>query len=202
MKLIEEEAGLEGKILRPLSAKVLPTTTMEKTGDVNRAKLVGIRGRSRKKQIELAKKFAITDYPCPAGGCLLTYKEFANKLRDIFNHKKQVSLHDVVLLKLGRHFRFGKNKIVIGRHDAENKTLLKTRKQGDYYFEVPDCGSPTTILQGPKTKEAIKKAAVLTAYYSDNKDAKVLVKFGRENLDKSISVFMPDEEAVEELRIS
>jgi tRNA U34 2-thiouridine synthase MnmA/TrmU len=202
MRLIEEEAGLNGKILRPLSAKVLPTTMMEKTRDVDRAKLAGIRGRSRKKQIELAKKFAITDYPCPAGGCLLTYREFANKLRDLFNHKKQVSLQDVAQLKLGRHFRFGKNKIIVGRHDAENKILLRTRRQGDFYFEVPECGSPTTVLQGPKTKEAIKKAAALTAYYSDSNDSKVLVKFGKENLDKSISVCMPDEKAVEELRIS
>jgi hypothetical protein len=201
MKLIEEEAGLKGKILRPLSAKVLPMTVMEKKGLVNRVKLMGICGRSRKKQIELAKKFSIVDYPCPAGGCLLTYKEFSNKLRDLFNHRRRISLQEIALLKLGRHFRFGNDKIIVGRNEIENKTLLKMKQQSDYYFEVPDCGSPITILQGPKTRKAIQKAATLTAYYSDKKEGDILVKFGKENLHRSITVSIPNEKEVEELRI-
>lgn len=89
LEIIEKEAGLKGKILRPLSAKLLPQTEAEIKGWVDRTKLLGIRGRSRKKQIELAKKFGINDYPCPAGGCLLTYKEFANKLKELFNLKRK-----------------------------------------------------------------------------------------------------------------
>jgi tRNA-specific 2-thiouridylase len=84
MKIIEEESGLKGKILRPLSARLLPETDIEKKGLVDREKLLDIRGRSRKPQIKLAEKFNIKDYPCPAGGCLLTYREYANKLRDLF----------------------------------------------------------------------------------------------------------------------
>ncbi|MDH5788417.1 MAG: hypothetical protein OEZ40_09030, partial [Candidatus Bathyarchaeota archaeon] len=121
LKLIEKEAGLEGKILRPLSARLLPETEAEKKGWVNRETFMDIRGRSRKKQIALARKFAVADYPCPAGGCLLTYKEFADKLRDLFEYKKRISLKDVQLLKSGRHFRYGKNKIVVGRNESENQ---------------------------------------------------------------------------------
>jgi tRNA-specific 2-thiouridylase len=123
LKAIEKEAELKNEILRPLSAKLLPETLIEKKGLVNREKLLAIRGRSRKPQIELAKRFSIADYPCPAGGCLLTYKEFANKLRDLFTHKKRVSVADVNMLKVGRHFRFGKNKIIVGRNETENKIL-------------------------------------------------------------------------------
>ncbi|MEM1537967.1 MAG: hypothetical protein QXU09_02350 [Thermoproteota archaeon] len=202
LEIIEKEAGLKGKILRPLSAKLLPKTEAEIKGLVDRTKLLGIRGRSRKKQIELAKKFGINNYPCPAGGCLLTYREFANKLRDLFNHKKKISLKDVQLLKVGRHFRFGKNKIIVGRNEQENKILLSLKAEGDYYFEAQGCGSPITLLQGPKTKKAIEKAAQLTAYYSDQKTGKVEVKFGREKPEKQIIVNIPAKEEVEKLRIT
>jgi tRNA-specific 2-thiouridylase len=201
MKIIEEESGLKGKILRPLSAKLLPETAMEKKGLVDREKLLDIRGRSRKPQIKLAEKFNIKDYPCPAGGCLLTYREYANKLRDLFKHKKRCSMADVSLLKVGRHFRFGENKIIVGRNEAENKILTAERARNDYYFEVPDVGSPITVLQGAKTKNAIRAAAALTAFYSDAKSDKVTVNFGRESLDKSIIVSIPTRAEVESLRI-
>jgi tRNA U34 2-thiouridine synthase MnmA/TrmU len=201
LSIIEEEAGLKGEILRPLSAKLLPETEAEKMGWVDREKLLDIRGRSRKRQIELAKQFGITEYPTPAGGCLLTYKEFASKLRDLFNHKKRVSLRDVQLLKFGRHFRFGRNKIIVGRNEAENRVLLQVKAANDYYFEAQGCGSPITLLQGPKTKEAVGKAAELTAFYSDQETGEVLVKFGRNSLDKSMKVSVPSREDVEKLRI-
>jgi tRNA-specific 2-thiouridylase len=201
MKIIEKEAGLKGKILRPLSAKLLPEIVMEKKGIVDRKKLLGIRGRSRKPQIKLAEGFNIKDYPSPAGGCLLTCKEYADKLRDLFKHKKRCSMADVSLLKVGRHFRFGENKIIVGRNEAENNLLAVEKARNDYYFEVPDVGSPISVLQGAKTKKAIGAAAALTAFYSDAKDDKVTVNFGRERLDKSIIVLVPTRAEVEKLRI-
>ena len=201
MNMIEEEAGLKNRILRPLSAKLLPETSIEKRGLVDRHKLLDIHGRSRKRQIELAKTFSIADYPCPAGGCLLTYKEFADKVRDLFKYKKRVTMMDIALLKLGRHLRFEKNKIVVGRNESENRALLEMKSPSDYYFEVPNCGSPITILQGTKTKAAIEKAAVLTAYYSDEKSSQVLVRFGKNKLNKTISVPRPSTEDVDKFRI-
>jgi tRNA U34 2-thiouridine synthase MnmA/TrmU len=202
LETIEKEAGLKGKILRPLSSKLLPETMAERRRLVDRQKLSDIRGRSRKKQFELAKKYNIVDYPCPAGGCLLTYKEFADKLRDLLKHRKRVSLKDIALLKSGRHFRFMKNKIIVGRNEAENRTLLQLKAPNDYRFEVPDCGSPTTILQGSKTLKAIKKAAGLTAYYSDNEAEMILVKYGPSDFVKSITVSAPTRSEVEKLRVT
>jgi len=202
LKTIEEEAGLRDEILRPLSAKLLPETPIEKKGLVDREKLLAIRGRSRRPQIELAKKFSIADYPCPAGGCLLTYREFANKLKDLFTHKKRVSVADVNLLKVGRHFRFGKNKIVVGRNETENKILITRKNMNDYFFEVPECGSPITLLQGPKTKKAIQKAAALTAHYSDKKESQTQVNFGKKALDKSITISATNQADVDKLRIT
>jgi tRNA U34 2-thiouridine synthase MnmA/TrmU len=202
LKTIEEEAGLKDEILRPLSAKLLPETHIEKKGLVDREKLLAISGRSRKPQIELAKKFNLADYPCPAGGCLLTYREFADKLRDLFTHKKHVSVADVNLLKVGRHFRFGKNKIIVGRNETENKILTAKKSPNDYFFEVPDCGSPITLLQGPKTRKAIEKAAALTAYYSDKKESQIRVNFGRNALDRSLIVSASNQIEVNKLRIT
>ena len=201
LEIIEKETGLEGKIVRPLSAKLLPETEAEKRGWVDREKLLGISGRSRKEQIQLAKDLSLRGYPCPAGGCLLTYKEFAAKVRDLLIHKKQVTVEDINLLKIGRHFRFGKNKIVVGRNEAENRQLMRLKGKSDYCFEVPDCGSPIALLQGRKTKAAVEKAAALALRYSDLKGGEAKVNFGREKMDASIIVSAANYMEVEELRI-
>ncbi|MCX6821600.1 MAG: tRNA 4-thiouridine(8) synthase ThiI [Candidatus Aenigmarchaeota archaeon] len=199
--IIDKEAGLEGKVLRPLSAKLLPATEAEKKGWVDREKLLDIQGRQRKPQIELAKKFRIDNYPSPSGGCLLTYKEFSNKVKDLFEHKKKIRIEDTDLLRIGRHFRFGKNKIIVGRNEKENEQLLKMKGKDDYYFEVPDFMGPITILQGPKIKKTVEKAAGLTARYSDVKEKKVSVRFGKEKLNKKIIVKSICEEEVGKMRI-
>jgi tRNA-specific 2-thiouridylase len=202
LAVIEEQAGLKGKILRPLSARLLLRTEAERNGFVNREKLLAIEGRSRKEQIRLARELNVTEYSCPAGGCLLTYREFARKLRDLFDHKKRVSLRDVQLLKVGRHFRLGKNKIIVGRNEAENALLLRMKTANDYCFEAQETGSPISLLQGPKTREAIEKTAELTAYYSDRKQGVVLVKFGKEQFHKSLMTPILSREEVEQLRIT
>jgi tRNA-uridine 2-sulfurtransferase len=201
LALIEREAGLEGKILRPLSAKLLPKTEVEEKGLVDHEVLRDISGRSRKRQIEMTREFNITNYPCSAGGCLLTDKEFANKLRDLFQHKKKVTVKEVNMLKVGRHFSFCSNKIIVGRNEAENRVLLQNKQRMDFYFEVPDCGSPTTILRGPKTKLAIEKAAELTAFHSDKKYSEVQVSFGKNKLDRQITISVPNLGQVDALRI-
>lgn len=201
LKLIEKEAGLEGKILRPLSGKLLPKTEAEEKGLINRDALRDISGRSRKAQIEMTKEFNISKYPCAGGGCLLTDKEFAAKLQDLFDHNKRVTVKEVNQLKVGRHFRFGENKITVGRNKAENDILLSSKRKVDYYFEVSDCGSPTTILKGPKTQAAIAKAAGLTAFHSDRKTGEVTVNFGLSKLTKKVTVLVPSQSEVDALRV-
>ena len=199
--IIEKEAGLKDQIVRPLSAKLLPPTEAEKRGLVKRDKFLEIEGRARKTQLKLAQELNVTDYSCPSGGCLLTYREFACKLRDLFDHKKRVSLRDVQLLKIGRHFRFGENKIIVGRNEAENHLLLRMRMASDYCFEAQNTGSPMTLLQGPKTRTAIEKAAELTAYHSDKKLGDLPVRFGKGDFNKSIRIPIPSREEVEKLRV-
>jgi tRNA U34 2-thiouridine synthase MnmA/TrmU len=201
LKLIEKETGLEGKILRPLSARLLPETDAEKKGLIDRTKLLDIQGRSRKPQFKLAEEFNLKDFPCPSGGCLLTYAEYAKKIRDLFTHKKRITLADITLLRIGRHFRLDKNKIITGRDEFENKILTARQTKTELSFELPDIVGPITLLQGPKTKKAIETAAQITAFYSDAKNDKVKVNYGREKHDHTIVVSLPDKTEVDKLRV-
>ncbi|MFH1447525.1 MAG: hypothetical protein ABIG39_01565 [Candidatus Micrarchaeota archaeon] len=188
LRLIEKEAGLVGKLLRPLSAKVLSKTEAEKNGLVDREKLLGIHGRRRIIQMELAKRYGLNHYQSPGGGCPLTEKAFAKKLRDLFKHRKRLSMNEVLLLKYGRHFRIGKNKVIVGRNKRDNEVLLLLKGKWDYAFEVPDIGSPITILRGPKGMNIIWAAASLTARYSDSKDENVRVDYWRTKKRSDITV--------------
>jgi len=201
LDLIEKEAGLKGKLVRPLSARLLPKTEAQEKGYIKNEALRDLSGRTRKPQIEMTKEFKIAKYQCASGGCLLTEADFANKLRDLFEHKKKVTNEDIAILKVGRHFRFGENKIVVGRNEAENNALLKEKSKTDYYFEVPNCGSPTTLLQGPKTKAAIKMAAGLTAFHSDKRIGEVAVKYGKTGPEKEITISVPTRPEVNSLRV-
>jgi len=174
MKLIEKETGLEGLILRPLSAQFLEPTIPEKEGLVNREKLPGIRGRSRKPQMKLAQTFSIKDYPCPAGGCRLTDPQFARRIKESFEHN-EFSLNDMLLLKYGRHFRLpdGK-KVVVGRNKEENSAIRNLAKENDLLFEVIGYPSPTALLRNNKQENSIKTAASLCAGCSDGKNEEYL----------------------------
>src|SRR5208283_5621576 len=124
---IEREAGLQGKLLRPLSAKYLPETEAEIKGWVDRKKLLDISGRSRKKQYELASDYNIQTFSCPAGGCLLTDKNFARRMKDLIKNESNITIEDITVLKTGRHFRLRKSKIVAGRNENENEVLKKNK---------------------------------------------------------------------------
>ena len=171
MHLIEKEAGLEGFILRPLSAKVLPTTIPEKEGWVDRERLLNISGRSRKPQIELADHYGIHDYPCPAGGCLLTDPGFAKRMKDLMVYDPQFSLNDVHLLKMGRHFRFSNGvKLVVGRNEEENQKIQTFAQGEDILLKVSSFPGPLSLLRGKLNEGDIEKAAAITVHYGKGKD--------------------------------
>ena len=172
MKLIEKESGLEGFLLRPLCAKKLQPTEPEKLGWVDREKMLGISGRSRKEQLALAEKWGMSDYvKTPAGGCILTDKEYSARLRDFLVHQGEdsISADDVFLLTKGRHFRRDKIKFIIGRNKSENEALIKYAGKG-VLFECKKVPGPAALGFGDlsaKDKEFIAAAA---AGYSDGRD--------------------------------
>ncbi len=171
MKIIERESGLEGLVLRPLCAKHLEPTIPEKEGLVDREKLLAIKGRSRKEQMQLADIFEIKDYPCSAGGCLLTDPGFALRIKELFDHDIDSDVKDVNLLKLGRHFRLdGQTKAVVGRNDAENQRLETLARKEDARLHLADMPGPLCLMHGNLTDDNLQSAARLTARFSKAKD--------------------------------
>lgn len=165
MRIIDREANLIGLVLRPLCAKHMEPTIPEKSGLVDREKLLNIRGRSRKDQIQLADVFQIKDYPCSAGGCLLTDPEFAHRMRDLVN-TCDANVNDVNLLKVGRHFRFdSETKVIVGRNEDDNAKIDTLSREGDVLLNLVDMPGPLTLMRGEITDEKIQTAARLTARY-------------------------------------
>lgn len=202
MHLIEKAAGVEGKVLRPLSAQLLPESDAEKEGLVDRNKLLAIEGRKRTPQMELASKLGIEDYPTPSGGCLLTDPRFAERLKEHLKHEKTLTLRDVTLLRLGRHFRIAGVKIVVGRNEEENKRLLAIAEMhGIPYLEVVDYEGPLTLLAEKEGSDLSKKAAAITVRYSDapkNTPIKVRCKSKEEQIMETEAV---KDEEIEMLRV-
>lgn len=173
LKIIEKEAGLEGKILRPLSALKLPPTEMELKGIIKREKLLGIAGRSRVEQFKLAKELGIEEYPTPAGGCLLTVPKFADRLRVNLKLGK-IDRNQLELLKLGRHFITDNNiKIIIGRNESENLKILELADLTSFIFELYNKPGPVGLLDWSEPDEnLIIKTAELTSRYSKFRNEK------------------------------
>ena len=180
LRIIEEESNLKGKLLRPLSALMLKPTILEEKGLIDRSKLLGIKGRSRKKQLELARTHGILNEYNACGGCLLTEKEFANRMRDYLKFNKKLTMDGVRLLKYGRHFRFNGAKIIVGRNELENNFLVHLKGPDGIIMEASDVKGPITLIQGNIEAAVIKFAARLTLRYSDALKPQGEVIYGRE----------------------
>lgn len=201
LELIEKNAGLRGKVLRPLSAKLLPPTEAEMNGLVDRKRLMAIQGRTRRQQMELARKFNIRKYPSPGGGCLLTDKPFSSKLRDFLEYNKTLTWRDVEFLKLGRHFRYKKEKIIVGRNEKENISLMALAKgQKLAWMEVKDYPGPVSVLQG-KSGDIVKKAAGLTVLYSDAPYKEVELTYVKGRKEKTLNSRSVKKKELEQMRI-
>ncbi|MDA8388386.1 MAG: hypothetical protein M0Z58_06980, partial [Nitrospiraceae bacterium] len=187
--LIDREAGLKGKVLRPLSAKLLPPTLAEEKGLIDRERLMDIAGRGRKPQMRLAEEFGLTDYPNPAGGCLLTEPNYSWRLKELLLHDPDPSTRQLSLLRVGRHFRVGPSKVIAGRNEAENDLIENLAAPGEALLKAQGCGSPTVLITGladlagladgvPIDKlsgdaiysDIIRQAASICARYCDKKD--------------------------------
>lgn len=188
MRMIEKEAGVAGLVLRPLSAKLLPPTIPEEKGWVDREKLLSISGRGRKEQMQMAYDLNIKDYPCPAGGCLLTDPNFAKRIKDLIVHD-ELTMDDIKLLNHGRHFRISERaKLIVGRNEHDNEMLRSLRKESDLFFMPPEEEPGASALgRGAGFDDPLlrQQAARLVARYFDRKGgrANVMVLYkGKEDV--------------------
>ena len=196
LMIVEKESGLEGRLLRPLSALQLKPTLYEEQGLIDRNLLLGIKGRSRKIQMKLAREQGLLENYYACGGCLLTDGNFSNRLRDSFKFNKNLRMEDVPILRIGRQFRYKNTKIIVGRNEEENNNLLRYKKPNDLIFEIKDVPGPITIMQGKFDELSLNYAAKLTLRYSDLNQLRGQVRYGKNysNLNNEITVEIGNDE--------
>ncbi len=174
LQIVARESGHADVLLRPLSALLLPPTRPETTGLVDRARLLGLEGRNRKPQMALAEKFGIRSYPQPAGGCLLTDRTYAGKLRDLRDHEGLHNLAFIRRLQLGRHFRLPAGecshglRLIIGRNQEENRRLEQGIHPGEILIRPAGAPGASGILAAGAGPAEISLAAAVCARYSDH----------------------------------
>jgi tRNA U34 2-thiouridine synthase MnmA/TrmU len=203
LRMIEKDSNLVGKIVRPLSAGLLPETDPEKNGLIKREDLGMIKGRTRRNQLDMAKKYGIENPPNAGGGCLLTEPQFGIKAKDLFEHIETPTINDIDLLKIGRHFRLDEEtKFVVGRNKDENEMIKALALPGDILLEAKDYVGPVSILRGKNAKSHIEFASSVTLRYSDapeNEQGIVIVR--NDNLSEEISSKRAEEESYIKFRM-
>jgi tRNA U34 2-thiouridine synthase MnmA/TrmU len=205
LKIVERESGLEGLLLRPLSAKLLEPTIPEKRGWVEREKLYGFHGRSRKPQMALAKKLGITEYPQPAGGCCFLVDEaYSRRLEDFLREEgpQALTTERAFLLSVGRHLRLpSKRKVIVGRHKEENAYIATQRGPGVLMTTI-DVAGPTTLIIGDPTPREVEQAARITARYAGaEEETAVRVQVGADGETDVITVSPMEMEAIHALMV-
>jgi hypothetical protein len=178
LQAVAKHSGYAQKILRPLSAQVLPITAMEESGLVDRTRLLDIQGRTRRRQKEYAAAWGLKDYPASGGGCLLTEERFSDKLRDLFAHHPDADVRSVELLKIGRQFRLSpRAKLLVGRNESDNEQLFALAGEDDYLLKVPDVAGPCGLLVGsPDTVDLDFACGIVASYGKLQNDASVDVR--------------------------
>lgn len=200
LKLIARRSGLEDRLLRPLSAKLMKPTLPESEGWVDREKLHSFHGRSRKPQLALAQKYGITEFPTPAGGCILTDPHYGNRVKDIwqFREKRSLSWEDYNLLRVGRHLRVSPElKLIVGRHEEDNE-LLEQFITGRTRLEPVDVPGPVVLIdKSENPKHELIAARICARYCSAGKRGdEVAVQIDRYDGDRRIvkvRAFKPEE---------
>jgi tRNA-specific 2-thiouridylase len=168
MRVVERESGLEGLLLRPLSARLLPPTIPEIKGWVDRDRLLAIEGRSRKPQFALARQYGIQEPPTPASGCLLTDPAYSDRLRDVLRHTGGLTVHLSQVIKYGRFFRLAPDAfVVVGRSEDDNVHLESLWKDGEWRFKPSNTVGPTALGIGELDRPRREAVAAIVARYAD-----------------------------------
>ncbi len=179
LRVIERDSDNDGLLLRPLSAKLMSPTKAETEGWVDREKLLNFSGRGRSRQIKLAKQFGVTDFPAPAGGCILADPILSTRIEKIYKGEsvvqvKEIRVNDVRLLLVGRQFELTQGAwLILGRNEKENIKIEALADKNDILLHMPDRPGPTALLRrakqhvspGDTGNEILQQAAGLVVRY-------------------------------------
>lgn len=203
LQTVARGSGFGDLVLRPLSAKRLAETTPEEKGWVDREKLLGLDGRGRKYQMELAQRYGLKDAPSPAGGCRLTEPNFCKRLEDLMRHEGISGVRAVNLLRYGRHFRLDSRlKAIVGRDEGDNAYLEGYAELYDLILKVEDIPGPVGLVPYTASEDQIRRVAAICARYSDSPaECEVTVKIRSAREIRRITVLPASRQETERLRV-
>ncbi len=203
MRTIETRSGLEGRLLRPLSAHLLGPTVVEQNGTVDRSGLFGLSGRSRKPQLAYAQEHEL-EHGSPGGGCVLTDEQTAHRLVDLQRHRPDYDIHDLRLVAYGRRFRLSSSTVAaVGRNEEENDTLQRLALPGDWLLLLERYPGPLALARGELSEGELSLIASIIARYSTKarRAPEVRVTATRGDERRSLSVVPASELRCVELRV-
>jgi len=164
LDVVAFHSGLEDRLLRPLSAQLLPPTLVEREGLVDRSRLCAFSGRGRATLQQLAAELGIERCPGPSSGCALVHPEFGQRVRELIALRPQARRWEFELAQFG-HYRWLPDgvKLVVGRNAAEN-ALLAEMAAGEaagvaVLLEPENFQAPTALIAGPATAATLHEAA-------------------------------------------
>ncbi len=158
-------SGVKDLIVRPLSQLLLPDTKPLREGWVEKADLLAMHGRGRSAQHNLAIQLGIVDYPSPAGGCLLTDRNYCLRLKDLMDHH-EMNINSLELLSQGRHFRLDETtKLIVGRDEADNLAIDKLILNGIRLLAKDVLGPVGLITNANPNIQGLKLALEIFLYY-------------------------------------
>jgi hypothetical protein len=172
LEIVIHESGMADFLVRPLSAKLMAPSRPEREGLLDRERLLGLSGRSRKPQMALAAAYGIRQYPTPAGGCLLTDDGFCRRLGNLLADRGIRDMRLLRLLRIGRHMRLpGGSTCVIGRNQADNEALHLAFADGDVLLDTVNVPGPTLVIPcGARAPADIALAIQVCAAYSGHRE--------------------------------
>ncbi len=207
LDLVAQESGLDDRLVRPLSGRLLPSTYPEKQGWVRREDWLDIQGRSRKRQLELADRWGIEEFTQPSGGCCLLLEEsYARRVQDVFRRwgPDAVDREAFALLRYGRHFRLSESAVaIIGRDEQEN-AVLESFTRGRWTLTFPEVPGPSSLVDGNPACEELEFAARLAARYADASPTDVVTVLARKDGEEkklTTTPLHPDDPRIERFRI-
>ncbi|MBM4143336.1 MAG: tRNA 4-thiouridine(8) synthase ThiI [Lentisphaerae bacterium] len=203
LRTVARASGYAERVVRPLSAALLPETEPERLGLVDRGRLLDVQGRGRKRQLQLAARYGLKSFPSPAGGCLLTEPGFCRRLSDLKEHEGLDGLHAIELLRIGRHFRLADRvKLIVGRDEAENAAIEGRSELYDLVLKPVSTPGPTALLPMTAGDEQVRLAAAICARYSDGaNNAAIAIRVRSARGARQIEALPASDESLSAIRI-
>ncbi len=193
---LDEELGLGGRVLRPLSAKLLPPTWAEKEGIIDREQLLDLTAEGAEAGLlALARSLGLS--PDHDGRqCLLRNPEFAKRCRT-FAKDGVFTANFVRLLEFPHLVRLGPGRLlVIASSPDEQVRLQELFLPEDVRLYIPLPGSPLGLLRAPWTRMRPEERVELV-----HRAAAHLLALGGFPPDRPWTVCFRAEEAEETARI-